>query len=99
MWWCSLISPLSSAVERSWGAKFVGMRPLEALEKHVENQMMMGKRYTCYCSIIQSSGMGKSRLLDEFSKKHFLVPINLRPKDSGGVLCLSFHLHAIKHVC
>ncbi|KAH9009201.1 hypothetical protein EDB83DRAFT_2234923 [Lactarius deliciosus] len=46
----------------------------------------MGKRYARYCSIVQSSGMGKSRLLDEFSKEHFLIPINLRPKDSEGVL-------------
>ncbi|KAH9052552.1 hypothetical protein EDB87DRAFT_1692195 [Lactarius vividus] len=31
-----------------------------------------------------SSGMGKSRLLDELSKKHFMIPINLRPEDARG---------------
>jgi hypothetical protein len=30
--------------------------------------------------------MGKSHLLDEFSKRHFLIPINLREKGSQGVL-------------
>ncbi|KAI9448548.1 hypothetical protein H4582DRAFT_2051978 [Lactarius indigo] len=72
------------AVERSWTADFVGKGPLRALEKHVSVQMTMGKRYARYCSIVQSSGMGKSRLLDEFSKEHFLIPINLRPKDGEG---------------
>jgi hypothetical protein len=33
--------------------------------------------YARYCSIVQSSGMGKSRLVDEFSKDHFLVLVNL----------------------
>ncbi|KAH9051513.1 hypothetical protein EDB87DRAFT_1541276, partial [Lactarius vividus] len=40
--------------------------------------------YAHYCSIVQSSGMGKSHLLDGFSKEHFLIPINLRPKDGKG---------------
>ncbi|KAF8497011.1 hypothetical protein BU17DRAFT_72417 [Hysterangium stoloniferum] len=30
-----------------------------------------------------SSGMGKSRLIDEFSKKHFVVPFNLRAGQQG----------------
>jgi hypothetical protein len=29
--------------------------------------------------------MGKSRLLDEFSKQFFMIPINLRAKDAGGL--------------
>ncbi|KAI9445343.1 hypothetical protein H4582DRAFT_910849 [Lactarius indigo] len=72
------------AVERSWTANFVGKGPLRALKKHVKEQMTRGKAYARYCSIVQSSGMGKSRLLDEFSKEHFLIPINLRPKDGEG---------------
>ncbi|KAH9178630.1 hypothetical protein EDB89DRAFT_2239238, partial [Lactarius sanguifluus] len=40
--------------------------------------------YGPYCSIVQSSGMGKSRLLDEFSKTHILIPINLRRNEAGG---------------
>ncbi|KAH9174011.1 hypothetical protein EDB89DRAFT_2068265 [Lactarius sanguifluus] len=82
------------AVVRSWTTDFVGKGPLWALEKHVRVQMTMGKRYARYCSIVQSSGMGKSRLLDEFSKEHFLIPINLRPKDSESVSC-PFHLHSL----
>jgi len=35
-----------------------------------------------FCSIVQSLGMGKSRLVDQFSTKHFLIPINLRNRDT-----------------
>lgn len=35
--------------------------------------------------------MGKSRLLDEFSKHFFLIPINLRPpKTSGSFITVTF---------
>src|ERR1700740_585013 len=73
------------AVELSWSAEFIGHLPLVALETHVRDQMKLVETYARYCSIVQSSGMGKSRLLDEFSKKHFMIPINLRPEDARGV--------------
>ncbi|KAH9016325.1 hypothetical protein EDB84DRAFT_1276909 [Lactarius hengduanensis] len=72
------------AVELSWSAEFIGHLPLVALETHVRDQMKLVETYARYCSIVQSSGMGKSRLLDEFSKKHFMIPINLRPEDARG---------------
>ncbi|KAI9434529.1 hypothetical protein H4582DRAFT_2060231 [Lactarius indigo] len=72
------------AVELSWSAEFIGHLPLVALETHVRDQMKLVEMYARYCSIVQSSGMGKSRLLDEFSKKHFMIPINLRPEDAQG---------------
>jgi hypothetical protein len=31
--------------------------------------------------------MGKSRLLDEFGKKHLLIPVNLRPQWEMGMSC------------
>ncbi|KAH9172798.1 hypothetical protein EDB89DRAFT_1850878 [Lactarius sanguifluus] len=72
------------AVELSWSAEFIGHLPLVALETHVRDQMKLVETYARYCAIVQSSGMGKSRLLDEFSKKHFMIPINLRPEDARG---------------
>lgn len=66
------------AVTRSWGAPFVG-RVVQTLLCHVNDERSKSSVYdTPFCPIVQSSGMGKSRLLDEFSKKHFLIPINLR---------------------
>ncbi|KAH9176091.1 hypothetical protein EDB89DRAFT_1882102 [Lactarius sanguifluus] len=66
------------AVELSWSAEFIGHLPLVALETHVHDQMKLVETYARHCAIVQSSGMGKSRLLDEFSKKNFMIPINLR---------------------
>jgi hypothetical protein len=45
--------------------------------------------YARILSIVQSSGMGKSRLIDEFSKAYFVIPLNLRHDESGR---LSNHL-------
>ena len=80
---------MSLAVEKSWSVDYVGQNPLQGLRLHISKQLdleMSPKTevYARYCSIVQSSGMGKSRLLDEFSKNYFMIPINLRgPKDQG----------------
>ena len=34
--------------------------------------------YAKYISIVQSSGMGKSRMIDEVSKTKFMIPLCLR---------------------
>jgi hypothetical protein len=76
---------LSPAIEDAWMADFVDLSPLDGLEKHVAEQLPDKMRgYGRYCSIMQSSGMGKSRLVDEFSKKFFLIPINLRSPENSG---------------
>ncbi len=85
---------LSLVIENSWTADFVGKSPLEGLKRHVVEILDVGtssttKIYGRYCSIVQSSGMGKSRLLDELSKDLFLIPINLRPSSGRG---LSYHI-------
>ncbi|THH20899.1 hypothetical protein EW146_g544 [Bondarzewia mesenterica] len=40
--------------------------------------------YPNYADVIQSSGMGKSRLVDELSKTHFVIPMNLRKPNVAG---------------
>lgn len=39
--------------------------------------------YARVLAIVQSSGMGKSRMIDELSKDHFVIPLNLRDGGSG----------------
>jgi hypothetical protein len=39
--------------------------------------------YAHVLAIVQSSGMGKSRMIDELSKDHFVIPLNLRDGESG----------------
>ncbi|KAH8990142.1 hypothetical protein EDB86DRAFT_3104146 [Lactarius hatsudake] len=72
------------AVMESWKVPFIGGPVLRALEQHVIEERSKQSTYGPYCSIVQSSGMGKSRLLDEFSKNHFLIPVNLRRKETSG---------------
>jgi len=40
--------------------------------------------YANYLAIVQSSGLGKSRTVDEMSKRHFVIPMNLRAAGSTG---------------
>jgi hypothetical protein len=40
--------------------------------------------FAYYAAIIQSSGMGKSRTVDELGKEHFTTPLVLQEADSTG---------------
>ncbi|KAI9452701.1 hypothetical protein BJY52DRAFT_1225998 [Lactarius psammicola] len=75
------------AIEDSWMADFVDPSPLEGLREHIVEQLTKPSQppvYGRYFSILQSSGMGKSRLLDEFSKSYFLIPLNLCASTDQG---------------
>ncbi|KAI0275350.1 hypothetical protein BC834DRAFT_45359 [Gloeopeniophorella convolvens] len=74
------------ATEKSWNVPFVNASvATKALEDHVVEFMKRStKIYAPYCPIIQSSGTGKSRLLDEFAKTHLSIPINLRNPNTTG---------------
>ncbi|KAH9042332.1 hypothetical protein EDB84DRAFT_1472869 [Lactarius hengduanensis] len=72
------------AVMRSWWTPFAGEHVLEALTDHIAEERRKKGSYVPFCSIVQSSGMGKSRLVDEFSKTNFLIPINLRQAGARG---------------
>ena len=85
------------ATEESWNAAFVDQikSPLDGLVSHIATQLDLKPQnnefghpkqpYGRYCSIVQSSGMGKSRLLDEFSKHFFMFPVNLRGENNKGL--------------
>ncbi|KIY53570.1 hypothetical protein FISHEDRAFT_68785 [Fistulina hepatica ATCC 64428] len=70
---------------RSWAHPYTGNAP-DALWKHITGHLLDRYRepYAPYCAIVQSSGTGKSRCIDEFSKTHFVIPINLKNPRSGG---------------
>ncbi|KAF8637023.1 hypothetical protein AX17_003092 [Amanita inopinata Kibby_2008] len=42
------------------------------------------RTYGRFLSVVQSSGTGKSRMIDELSKEHIVIPINLRGPRSTG---------------
>ncbi|KAH7890673.1 hypothetical protein F5I97DRAFT_1826747 [Phlebopus sp. FC_14] len=75
------------ATRTAWNREFVG-DAARALWDHIchftseplEVQTIEGKQryfYARYSAIVQSSGMGKSRAVDEMSKNHFVIPVNL----------------------
>jgi hypothetical protein len=77
------------AIEDSWNADFVHLRsldgPLDDLIQHISDQLDEVFYQPRYCPVFQSFGMGKSRLLDEFAKHFFVIPINLRPANTRGL--------------
>ncbi|KAH9019640.1 hypothetical protein EDB85DRAFT_1896567 [Lactarius pseudohatsudake] len=72
------------AIEYSWTVTFVRQSLLEGLKHCVSDQLSQIHTYGHYCSIVQSSGMGKSCLLNELSEDYFLISINLCLSDSQG---------------
>ena len=84
----------SLAIVNSWTAAFVDQSPVDGLRGHIvqllESEILKKtttQTYGRYCSLVQSSGMGKSRLVDEFSKMFFLIPMNLRATTDQGTYC------------
>ncbi|KDQ51683.1 hypothetical protein JAAARDRAFT_210966 [Jaapia argillacea MUCL 33604] len=71
------------ATEKSWYREFVGDAATE-LWKHIVKFSNSPKPYARFCAIVQSSGMGKSRLVDELSKTTLVIPINLRERGTAG---------------
>ncbi|KAE9406041.1 hypothetical protein BT96DRAFT_1059467 [Gymnopus androsaceus JB14] len=62
-------------MEMSWATEYKGYRHLELLES-LENTK--GGDYAHVLAIVQSSGYGKSRLVNELAKLVFTIPINVR---------------------
>ena len=83
------ILSVAIATELSWKKPYVG-NAADALWHHIEEHHQNrdaegGSVYAHYAAIVQSSGMGKSRTVDEMAKEHFVLPINVRdPKSQGA---------------
>ena len=75
-----------TATEFSWTREYIGDASVE-LWNHIKNHYESNEQvYANYLAIVQSLGMGKSRIVDEMSKRHFVIPMNLREADSTGRL-------------
>ncbi|KAI9569482.1 hypothetical protein HD554DRAFT_2313539 [Boletus coccyginus] len=81
------------ATERAWNVDYVGDVATVLLDR-IKKSLPGPKRdyspssarslYARYTAIIQSSGMGKSRAVDEIAKGELVIPMVLRPHDSTG---------------
>ena len=70
---------------QSWVIKYVGNASV-SLYEHLASHPKDEDNYARYTSIVQSSGMGKSRAVDELSKTHLVVPLTLRQESKGKFL-------------
>ncbi|KAG9096326.1 hypothetical protein FRC06_008772, partial [Ceratobasidium sp. 370] len=68
------------ATKRAWKEPYVGSAP-RLLRKAMDrmNAQRADNDYANFLPIIQSSGMGKSRTVDELARQVFTLPFNLRP--------------------
>ncbi|KAH9974206.1 hypothetical protein BJV77DRAFT_1056083 [Russula vinacea] len=92
----------------SWGVKYVGNAHY-LLYEYLADFREFKNIYARFTSIVQSSGMGKSRTVDELSRKHLVVPLCLREgwrvqieafTRAGAFLCALFVnlLHYLQHI-
>ncbi|KAJ7230452.1 hypothetical protein GGX14DRAFT_384397 [Mycena pura] len=79
---------LQSAVEEDWGRPYVGDYANTFVDSINETLCSPANQggYSNLGSIIQSSGYGKSRMVDEVSDKYFTFPFNVRPEKEKGSL-------------
>src|SRR5438874_8835159 len=77
---------MAKAVYNDWKGEFRG-NAVNVLKTLIQDENRMFDKKSYYARIlpiIQSSGMGKSRLLDEVSKEFLTVSFSLRrPKETG----------------
>ena len=66
----------SSVLRNAWKEPFRGEYHKVLLKKI--NAMYEPQPYKNTCAIVQSSGTGKSRMVDELAKLVFTLPINIR---------------------
>ena len=76
------------ATLQSWAIKYVSNASV-SLYKHLASHPKDEDNYARYTSIVQSSGMGKSRAVDKLLKTHLVVPLMLRQESKGKSLCIT----------
>ncbi len=72
------------AIENAWTTQYRGDAP-EVLWTRIKKAMKQANLYARCLAIVQSSGTGKSRMIEELSKKHLVIPVNLRGSNESGL--------------
>ena len=78
----ALILNRSSAAAKSWKSTFKG-EGHKQLWEHIRVHSDGPRKYANMCAIVQSSGTGKSRVIDELGKSQFVIPMNLIGSTKG----------------
>ena len=72
------------ATEGAWTTQYRGEAPT-VLWTQIKAAMKEPNRYARYLEIVQSSGTGKSRMIEELSREHLVIPVNLRDSHETGL--------------
>ena len=83
---CTQIHLLDAVLKHAWTAPYT-LNYHQVLLKSIKDMKRYGKQaeYTNTAAILQSSGFGKSRMLDEMASLVFTLPLNLRnDRDDHG---------------
>lgn len=88
-----------SAIEESWTAPFLGHWQdvlANNLRKMYCRSLELGHTiYITHTTLIQSSGSGKSRLVDEVARTIFTIPCNIRDVEDERCMYLILHSHSV----
>ena len=73
-------------LRQAWEQEYTGpaLQIFQKQVQHLHNTFDDSLHYAKVLAIVQSSGVGKSRLVDEFSKRHLGVVYTLRGGDESG---------------
>jgi len=80
------------AAINAWGSNFEGNAAdvlLATISSYLNGQRVVYARHTC---IVNSSGTGKSRMVDELSRKVITVPMCLREAGTKGSTSVALFL-------
>lgn len=80
-----VMCPMTAAVH-AWKADFKGHASFALINTITDLLSPMAKGYARATCIINSSGTGKSRMVDEISMSIISVPMCLRPRGSQGYI-------------
>ncbi|KAF9505310.1 hypothetical protein BS47DRAFT_1400536 [Hydnum rufescens UP504] len=81
---CPRVTGAESATHNAWSAPYIGSSHRVLWEKimEIKTRRLGGWGWYSYVlPVTQSSGTGKSRMIDELSKEHLVIPIVLRDSD------------------
>jgi|SRR6267142_414164 len=76
----------------AWGSKFEGNAAdvlLATISSYLHSQRNVYARHTC---IVNSSGTGKSRMVDELSRRVITVPMCFRKDEAQGLVSVALFL-------
>jgi len=69
---------------KSWKSQYIDRDIVRGFKRHIDENWRLASLYARFLALVQSSGVGKSKLMDEISKEDYTMPVCLRDPDAPG---------------